>query len=492
VGTGRLTSRDNPGYSREFTFILEIDMSAAPVLSEPNTEIESIPAQVAQLRRTFDTGRTRPLEWRRQQLKRLIAMHDDHADEFIAALHADFGKPTLEAFTADVGQGKMEAKNALKNLKKWTRPERIGRMSVMGKARVMREPLGVVLIISPWNYPIGLLLSPLVGAIAAGNAVVLKPSEVTPHVSAVLAKRIPEYMDSEAIRLIEGGVEETTALLEQRFDHILYTGSGHVAHVVMEAAAKHLTPVTLELGGKSPCIVAEDADIEIAARRIAWGKFMNAGQTCIAPDYILVHESKEAELVTALEKTVREFYGTNPKETTDFARIVNNRHHDRLSTLMKDGRPAFGGELDREQCYIAPTVLRDAADDSNLMREEIFGPILPVRKVRDIDEAIDFVNGRDKPLALYLFTKDEDVENEVLNRTSSGGACVNGTLMHIMDARMPFGGVGPSGTGAYHGRHTFETFSHRKSVLTRGTRFDPKIMYPPYGKMLTRLVKRFM
>jgi len=492
VGTDRLTSRDNPSYSRELTSILEIDMSAAPVLSEPNTEIESIPAQVAQLRRTFDTGRTRPLEWRRQQLKRLIAMHDDHADEFIAALHADFGNPTFEAFTADVGQGKMEAKSALKNLKKWTRPERIGRMSVMGKARVMREPLGVVLIISPWNYPIGLLLSPLVGAIAAGNAVVLKPSEVTPHVSAVLAKRIPEYMDSEAIRLIEGGVEETTALLEQRFDHILYTGSGHVAHVVMEAAAKHLTPVTLELGGKSPCIVAEDADIEIAARRIAWGKFMNAGQTCIAPDYILVHESKEAELVTALEKTVREFYGTNPKETTDFARIVNNRHHDRLSTLMKDGRPAFGGELDREQCYVAPTVLCDVADDSNLMREEIFGPILPVRKVRDIDEAIDFVNGRDKPLALYLFTKDEDVENEVLNRTSSGGACVNGTLMHIMDARMPFGGVGPSGTGAYHGRHTFETFSHRKSVLTRGTRFDPKIMYPPYGKMLTRLVKRFM
>lgn len=467
-------------------------MSAAPVLPEPYTEIESIPAQVAQLRRAFDTGRTRPLEWRRQQLKRLIAMHDDHADEFIAALHADFGKPTFEAFTSDVGQGKMEAKSALKNLKKWTRPERIGWVSALGKARVLREPLGVVLIISPWNYPIGLLLSPLVGAIAAGNAVVLKPSEVTPHVSAVLAKRIPEYMDPEAIRLIEGGVKETTALLEQRFDHILYTGNGRVAQVVMEAAAKHLTPVTLELGGKSPCIVAKDADIETAARRIAWGKFTNAGQTCIAPDYVLVHESKEAELVTALEKTVREFYGANPKETSDFARIVNSRHHERLSTLMKDGNPAFGGDLDREQCYVAPTVLRDTDDDSRVMQEEIFGPILPVRKVRDIDEAIDFVNGREKPLALYLFTKDKGIEDEVLSRTSSGGACVNGTLMHIMDARMPFGGVGPSGTGAYHGRHTFETFSHRKSVLTRGTRFDPKLMYPPYGEMLTRLVKRFM
>lgn len=467
-------------------------MSAAAITIEPHTEIGSIPAQVSRLRQTFESGRTRPLEWRRQQLKQLIAMHDDHADEFIVALHDDFGKPTFEAFTSDVGQGKMEAKSALKNLKKWTRPERIGLFSVLGKARVLREPLGVVLIISPWNYPVGLLLSPLVGAIAAGNAVVLKPSEVTPHVSAVLAKRIPEYMDPDAIALVEGGVEETTALLEQRFDHILYTGNGNVARIVMQAAAKHLTPVTLELGGKSPCIVHKDADIETAARRIAWGKFTNAGQTCIAPDYILVHESKQAELVAALEKSVREFYGNDPKDTADYTRIVNSHHHKRLSTLMKDGVPAFGGDLDPDQCYIAPTVLLDAADDSRVMQEEIFGPILPIRKVRDIDEAIDFVNGREKPLALYLFTNDKTVENDVLNRTSSGGVCVNGTLMHIMDPRMPFGGVGPSGTGAYHGRHTFETFSHRKSVLTRGTRFDPKLMYPPYGKILTRLVRRFM
>ncbi len=467
-------------------------MSADSVLLEPHTEIESIPGRISRLRRAFDAGRTRPLEWRRQQLKQLIAMHDDHADEFIAALHADFGKPTFEAFTSDVGQGKMEAKSALKHLKKWTRPERIGLLSVMGRARVLREPLGVVLIISPWNYPVGLLLSPLVGAVAAGNAVVLKPSEVTPHVSAVLAKWIPQYMDPEAIALVEGGVAETTALLEERFDHIFYTGNGRVAQVVMQAAAKHLTPVTLELGGKSPCIVHEDADIETAARRIAWGKFMNAGQTCIAPDYILVHESREPALVAALERSVRDFYGKDPKQSADYARIVNSRHHERLSTLMKDGNPVFGGDVDDEQCYVAPTVLRDVADDSRVMQEEIFGPILPVRKVRDIDEAIDFVNGREKPLALYLFTKDKGVENDVLSRTSSGGVCVNGTLLHIMDPRLPFGGVGPSGSGAYHGRHTFETFSHRKSVLTRGTRFDPKFMYPPYGKMLTRLVRRFL
>ena len=467
-------------------------MSAATQLPEPHTEIGSIPAQVARLRQAFEAGRTRPLEWRRDQLQQLIAMHDDHANEFVEALHADFGKPTFEAFTSDVSQGKMEAKSALKNLKKWTRPERVGRLPVMGRARVIREPLGVVLIISPWNYPVGLLLSPLAGAIAAGNAVVLKPSEVTPHVSAVLAKRIGEYMDPEAIALVEGGVDETTALLDQRFDHIFYTGNGRVARVVMEAAAKHLTPVTLELGGKSPCIVHEDADIETAARRIAWGKFVNAGQTCIAPDYVLVHESREEALVTALEKSVRDFYGDDPKSTPDYARIVNHRHHERLATLMKDGTPAFGGELDGEQCYVAPTVLRGADDESSLMQEEIFGPILPIRKIRNIDEAVDFVNAREKPLALYLFTNDKKVEEDVLARTSSGGACVNGTLLHIMDSRLPFGGVGPSGTGAYHGRHTFEAFSHRKSVLTRGTRFDPKLMYPPYGKTLTKLVRRFM
>jgi aldehyde dehydrogenase (NAD+) len=357
---------------------------------------------------------------------------------------------------------------------------------------VIRDPLGVVLIIAPWNYPVGLLLAPLVGAIAAGNCVVLKPSEVTAHTSAVLARWVPEYLDPRAIALVEGGVEETTELLSQRFDHVFYTGNGQVGRIVMEAAAKNLTPVTLELGGKSPCIVHEDANLETAARRIAWGKFVNAGQTCIAPDYVLVHESQEEALVEALERSVRDFYGDDPKATPDYARIVNHRHHERLSTLMKDGKPAFGGKLDAEQRYVAPTALRDVSPDSRIMQEEIFGPILPILSVKSIDEAIDFVNEREKPLALYLFTSSSAIEDEVLARTSSGGACVNGTLLHIMDPKMPFGGVGPSGTGAYHGRHTFETFSHRKSVLTRGTRFDPKIMYPPYGERLTKLMQRFM
>lgn len=467
-------------------------MSAAEIQPEPHTDLESIPALVARLRAAFDSGRTRPLAWRRRQLEQLIRLHADHKQELVDALHADFGKPAFEAYASDVGQGLSEAKSALRNLKKWTRPERIGRIPLMGHGRVIREPLGVVLIISPWNYPIGLLLSPLAGAIAAGNAVVLKPSEVTPHTSAALARRIPEYMDSEAITLIEGGVEETTALLEQRFDHIFYTGNGRVARVVMEAAAKHLTPVTLELGGKSPCIVHADADVETAARRIAWGKFINAGQTCIAPDYVLVHESKEEALVEALERSVHDFYGDDPKQSPDYARIVDHRHHERLSTLLKDGLPAFGGQVDPDQKYVAPTVLRNVPVDSPLMQEEIFGPILPVLRISSIDEAVDFVNGRDKPLALYLFSNDPEVQEDVLSRTSSGGACVNGTLLHIMDPRMPFGGVGASGMGAYHGRHTFETFSHRKSVLTRGTRFDPKIMYPPYSERIARWMQRFL
>jgi aldehyde dehydrogenase (NAD+) len=470
----------------------EFAMSAAPTLV-PSSEIDSIAPTVQRLRAAYDAGRTRPLEWRRQQLKQLIAMVDDHADEFLQALADDFGKPGLEAMSADLGQAKMEAKGALKNLKKWTRPERVGLpISPMGRSRIIRDPLGVVLIISPWNYPVGLLLSPAAGAIAAGNAVVLKPSEVTPNTSAVLARYVPEYMDPEAIALVEGGVDETTALLEERFDHIMYTGNGRVAEVVMAAAAKNLTPVTLELGGKSPCIVDRGVDIEVSARRIAWGKFMNAGQTCIAPDYILAHEDVEPELVAALERTVKEFYGDSPRTSPDYARVVNRRHHQRLTALLKDEEVAFGGEVDEEDCYIAPTVLRNVKRDSAVMQDEIFGPILPVLKVRDVDEAISIVNEGEKPLALYVFTDESATEDSVLERTSSGGACVNGTIVHISDARLPFGGVGPSGMGAYHGRHTFETFCHRKSVMTRGFRFDIKLMYPPYSEWMVKLAKRFL
>jgi aldehyde dehydrogenase (NAD+) len=458
----------------------------------PHADLASIPPTVARLRASFEAGRTRPLSWRVDQLKALERLCKERGDELVEAMRADFGKPVFEAFTMDVAATKMEAAGARKNLKKWTRPEGKGLLPIPGRMRVVREPLGVVLIISPWNYPVQLLLSPLVGAIAAGNCAVLKPSEVTPHTSAALARIVPQYMDPEAIALFEGGVEETTALLAQRWDHIFYTGNGSVGRVVMEAAAKHLTPVTLELGGKSPCIVDDDVDMDVTARRIAWGKWVNAGQTCVAPDYVLVKRDREEELVEKLAESARKFYGDDPKQSENFARIVNERHAGRVAKLIEDGTPAFGGESDTGACYVAPTVLRNVSTDSEVMKGEIFGPVLPIIPVDDIDEAVQFVNKREKPLALYIFTRRQEVEDDVVNRTSSGGVCVNGTVMHIGTPVMPFGGVGPSGMGAYHGRFSFETFSHRKSVMTLQFRFDLKFLYPPYTKRREKLAKRFM
>jgi aldehyde dehydrogenase (NAD+) len=461
----------------------------APV---PTSPLDGIAPLVARLRETFDSGKTKPLAWRRAQLEALIRFAKENSDALVEALQADMGKPELEARAADVGQITQEAKLALKNLKKWTRPRSAGRIPLMGKSFVVRDPLGVVLIIAPWNYPVGLLLSPLVGAIAAGNAVVLKPSEVTPHTSAALAELLPKYLDNDAIALVEGGVPETSALLEQRFDHIMYTGNGTVAKIVMAAAAEHLTPVTLELGGKSPCIVDRTADIAVTARRIAWGKFMNAGQTCIAPDYVLADESIEEELINELKKSVEQFYGGETKNNADYTRIVNGRHHERLSKLMAGQEVAFGGATHAEDCYIEPTVLRNVSAESPIMQSEIFGPVLPVLRIKGLDEAIEYINRGEKPLALYLFSTDASAEKRVLSETSSGGACINGTIMHIGNAKMPFGGVGPSGMGAYHGQHSFETFSHRKSVLRRGFKFDLKMMYPPYTEARTKMVKKMM
>jgi aldehyde dehydrogenase (NAD+) len=466
-------------------------MSAAAEAPHPATELAAIPGAVARLRKTFGSGRTLPLAWRRQQLARLRAMLGERGEELLEALRADLGKPALEAWAADVASVRMEAALALRNLRRWTRPERVGWMPVPGRARVVREPLGVVLVISPWNYPVQLLLSPLVGALAAGNCAVLKPSEVTAHTSRLLAQLVPSYLDPDAVAVVEGAVAETTALLAERFDHVFYTGNGRVGRVVMEAAAKHLTPVTLELGGKSPCIVHADANLRVAARRIAWGKFLNAGQTCIAPDYVLVRRDREPELVHELGAAIREFYGEDPRSSPDYARIASDRHHRRLVGLLASGEVAIGGHFDAGQRYIAPTVLRRVAPDSPIMQEEIFGPILPVLAVASLDEAISLVRRGEKPLALYLFTEDRSVEERVLAETSSGGACVNGTILHIANPALPFGGVGESGMGAYHGRHTFEAMSHRRSVLTRGTRFDPRFLYPPYGAFKTRLLKRF-
>jgi aldehyde dehydrogenase (NAD+) len=449
---------------------------------------------VARLRAGFESGCTRPAAWRLEQLERIAALLRENAGAFTAALQADLRKPDIEAWATDIGSVVGEVELIRKKLRAWMKPERISTPLKLrpGSSFIVRDPLGVVLIIAPWNYPVQLALAPLAAAIAAGNCAVLKPSELTPRVSAELARLVPRYLDPRCVAVVEGGVPETTALLAERWDHIFYTGNGRVGRVVMQAAARHLTPVTLELGGKSPCIVDADADLEIAARRITWGKFLNAGQTCVAPDYLLVHESREAELLELLAKNLREFYGADPQRSPDLARIVSDAHLDRLAKLLESGQVVVGGRVDRNDRYVAPTLLRNVSPDSPVMQEEIFGPILPVLSVPSMEAAIAFVNARPKPLALYLFTRSQAVEDAVLSRTSAGGACVNAVLWHLGNPALPFGGVGESGTGAYHGRHGFEAFSHRKGVVKRSTRADFKLAYPPYTRLKKALLRRFV
>jgi aldehyde dehydrogenase (NAD+) len=468
-------------------------MSAASDLPQaPATDLDSIPETVARLRRGFESGKTRALAWRRDQLERIERMVREGADELLAAMHADLGKPELEAWLAEIHLVKAEAKLARRKLARWARPRRVATPLVLrpAKSRIVPEPLGVVLIIAPWNYPVQLVLAPLISAIAAGNTVLVKPSEVAAHTSAALARLIARHLDPDAVAVVEGGVAETTALLVERFDHVLYTGNGTVGRIVMEAAARHLTPVTLELGGKSPCLVDASADLEVAARRIAWGKFLNAGQTCIAPDYVLVEASREDALIEALARTLREFYGDDPRRSPDYARIVNVRHLRRLVSLLKDSDVAIGGESDEAERYLAPTVLRHVDPHSAVMSDEIFGPILPVLAVQDMEEALRFVNARPKPLAFYVFTGDARFADRAVAETSSGAVCVNATIWHAGNPHLPFGGVGASGMGAYHGQAGFEAFSHKKPVVTRPARFDPRLLYPPYKRSTTALVKR--
>jgi aldehyde dehydrogenase (NAD+) len=462
---------------------------------ETTARPETAPALVARLRGRFESGRSRPLEYRRRQLEGITRFLKEREGEIERALNDDLGRPAFEVYPSEIAFVASEAALARRKLDSWTRPQRV-RTSLVGqpgRSRIYREPLGVVLVIGPWNYPLQLVLVPLVGAIAAGNCAIVKPSELVPATSALLAARLPEYVDEECIHVVEGGVPETTALLGERFDSIFYTGNGTVGRIVMEAAAKHLTPVTLELGGKSPCLVDQDTDLDVAARRIVWGKFYNAGQTCVAPDYVLAHAAIEDALVDRMKQMVRTFFGDDPRSSPDFGRIVNERHHHRLSRLLENGGEVVtGGVTDLAQRYIAPTILRNVPWDAPVMADEIFGPILPVLRVRDIDEAIARVNARPKPLALYLFSNNRAIQTEVLRRTSSGGVTVNHTLLHLTVPSLPFGGVGASGFGAYHGKATFETFSHRKAVLLKPTWLDPPFFYPPYDEAKWKWARRLL
>ena len=467
--------------------------SPEPV-SNPTTAIDEIPALVDASRQTFEGGRSRPLSWRRQQLDALSRLITERETEICDALHADLGKPALEAFAAEVAIVGSDIEYIKKHLAGWMKPQKVSTPVLLqpASARVRQEPRGVVLIIAPWNYPFQLAMSPLVGAIAAGNVVIIKPSELAPATSALMARLFAEYLDTDCIKVVEGGVPETTALLEQRLDYVFFTGSTSVGKVVMRAAAEHLTPVTLELGGKSPVIVDKSANLEVSARRIIWGKCYNAGQSCVAPDYALVHEDIHERFVEQLKKTILEFYGDDAQKSPDLGRIINERHHARVAKLLEGQTVAIGGQVDEADCYIAPTVLVDVDLASPVMNEEIFAPILAVIKVADMNEAVRIVNDRPEPLALYVFAGDSSTAQSVLDSTRSGGAAVNQVLMHLAIPELPFGGLGPSGVGAYHGKHSFDTFTHRRGVLNKPTMMDPPIAYPPYTPTKEKIIRRFV
>jgi aldehyde dehydrogenase (NAD+) len=362
-------------------------------------------------------------------------------------------------------------------------------MAQPGRSYIEPEPKGVVLIIAPWNYPLSMVVAPLVGAVAAGNCAAMKPSEITTHTSTALAAILPRYLDKDAFAVVEGGVPETTELLEQKFDHILYTGNERVARIVMTAAAKNLTPVTLELGGKSPCIIDKSADIEVAASRIAWGKFINAGQTCVAPDHVLVHRSVATQFVDALTRRIKDFYGEDASQSPDYCRIASERHAARFAKLLEGQTIHHGGRVDVARRYVEPTIVLDPPVDSELMTEEIFGPVLPIVTVDEMHHAIKFVADRPKPLALYVFTRSKALEEAVLERLSAGSVCINDAVIFMVSPELPFGGVGNSGMGRYTGWYGFETFSHMRPVMKRSFRFDAPIRYPPYTDMKAKLMK---
>ncbi|MEU5417971.1 aldehyde dehydrogenase family protein [Streptomyces sp. NPDC020667] len=424
---------------------------------------------VARLRATFRTGRTKPVDWRTTQLRRLRTLLTEEGAALADALHEDLGKSAYEAYRTEIDFTIREIDHTLDHLDSWLRPEPAPVPAHLGEATAWTQydPLGVVLVIAPWNYPAQLLLAPVVGALAAGNAVVAKPSELAPATSAALARLLPRYLDTDAVAVVTGGIPETTALLEERFDHIFYTGNGTVGRIVMTAAARHLTPVTLELGGKSPVFVDKGTDLAVVAARLAAGKFLNAGQTCVAPDYVLTDPETARALEPALTRAVEELYGSDPAASGTYGRIVNERHFDRLSGLLGSGRVVTGGGTDRATKYIAPTVLADVDPEAPVMREEIFGPVLPIVTVPGLDEAIGFINDRDKPLALYAFTESEETRRRLAAETSSGGLGFGLPLAHLTVSDLPFGGVGESGMGNYHGRYSIETFSHRKAVLEK-------------------------
>jgi aldehyde dehydrogenase (NAD+) len=441
----------------------------------------------------FSSGQTREVGFRLKALKTLKDAIFQSETELISALDQDLRKPALESYTSELGLVINEINYALKNLQKWTRPRKVpaNLLTFPAKSYLLKEPYGIVLIIAPWNYPVQLALSPLVGAIAAGNCLILKPSELAPATTAVLAKMLSAAFAPDYMKVITGDAATSQCLLKQRFDKIFFTGSPRIGKSVMEQAARHLTPVTLELGGKSPCIVDQNVDLEVAAKRIVWGKFFNAGQTCVAPDYLLVHQEMKTPLCQALQKWITHFFGADPATSPDLAKIINIRHFDRLTAYLKDAQIISGGRWDAERLYIEPTLIEATDWEAPVMQEEIFGPILPVITYANPEEVINLISRHPDPLACYIFSRDRQLVKRLLTSIPFGGGCVNDTLTHLLNHNLPFGGRGASGSGNYHGKYSFETFSHTKAVVKAGWHFDLPMKYPPY-RGNHRLLRKFL
>ncbi|WP_088239571.1 aldehyde dehydrogenase [Calothrix rhizosoleniae] len=434
----------------------------------------------------FATGNTKNINFRIQQLKKLKQIIMDSEESIYQALKLDLNKPQFESFATEIVLITKEIDYTIKHLKTWVKAKKVQVywQLLPASAKVYPEPLGVVLIIGAWNYPFLLAIEPLIGAIAAGNCAIIKPSELAPHTSTLIAEMIGKHFPPEYIAVVEGGVETSQDLLQERFDHIFFTGGKAVGKIVMTAAAKHLTPVTLELGGKSPCIVDRDIDMQKTAKRIIWGKFINAGQTCLAPDYLLVNSHIKEDLLIAIKQNLQLFYGENPQLSSDYPRNINTKHFQRLEKFLQSGEIIIGGDTNKDELYISPTVIDHVNWDDAVMQDEIFGPILPIITYTDISAAIATINSHPKPLALYLFSRDQNLQKQVLQSTSSGGVCINETVMHCSVPGLPFGGVGDSGIGRYHGKASFDTFSHYKSTYKNPFWVDINWRYPPYkGKL---------
>ncbi|WP_054026392.1 aldehyde dehydrogenase [Bacillus sp. FJAT-28004] len=454
---------------------------------------EDIEQIVLEQKTFFEQGHTKDLRFRLNQLQRLMQAIQRHEQEIVEALYQDLRKSELETHMTEIIIVINSIRHVIKHLKKWMKPQKVKTPIYLfpSTSRIMKEPYGTALIIGPFNYPFQLVIEPLIGAIAAGNCAILKPSESSPNVSALISKIISETFDPTYIRVIEGEKETTSLLIHAPVDYIFFTGSIAVGKIVMEAAAKNLVPVTLELGGKSPVIVDSTADLTIAAKRIMWGKLMNTGQTCISPDYVLAHADIKDTLIEKMKEVINAFYGSHIQNNKDYGRIINQRQFDRLASILEQDKASivYGGGTDRADLFIEPTILDNISWDSAAMSEELFGPILPVIEYRDINEAIRSINALPKPLSLYLFTANKAIEDEVMSRVSFGGGCINDTIMHISNPYLPFGGVGSSGVGAYHGKYSFDLFSHQKSILKKSTKLELGLVFPPYAGKLKNIKK---